>query len=327
MTIQSSAPVRSRQPVNGGAGRVPPAGGRTAAAAPAAGGGGGGWMKVGDAAVRTAQAETERQREAERRRAEGLYMPFRFWVPVGETREVVILDSQLGPAFFEHQLQNPRNGRFDIHEACPKEWEPCCLCDGTAGGKESYYVMMLTVANLRQFQRRDGSMATFSRELLPVKAQQQGFFQRQLERHGTLRGLHLTMARDTKQTPAIGAPEFVALYPEEEVIATFGHPPVVDQQGRVVKQANVDAFPFPYEKLFKKPSGEDLSRRYGGGMPAGSRAEMRDAWGDEGAPQGAEPRGGISRITARGAAQGGAAQGGETLPNGAAADLDDDIPF
>lgn len=255
--------------------------GRTAAAPDT------GWMKTGAAAVETAQREVAQQREHQERRAAGLLMPFRFWMGVGETAEYVVLDAQLGPCFYEHQLQNPRNGRYEIHEGCPKEWEPCPLCDST---KDSYYVMMLTVVDLRGYTKKDNTHVPYSRKLLPVKAQQQGFFIRQLERHGTLRGLHILGSRDAQQSPQIGNPEFVALHTEAEIIASFGHPPVMDSQNpqRVLKQQNADCFPFPYGMLFKKPSAADLRARYGGTAPAGSTQDLNEEWGSEGGvPMGA----------------------------------------
>lgn len=277
--------TRSRAPVNGA---MPPARGGAA--------GGGGWMSSGASARAKAEEELVRQREAAERRASGLYMPFRFWVGVGEQREVVILDSQLGPCFYEHQMQNPRTGRWDVHEACPKEWEPCPLCDHQ---KDSYYVMMLTVMDLSPYTNKQGQTIPHSRKLMAVKAQQQPFFMRQFDRHQTLRGLHLLMSRDTQQTAQIGNPEFIQLHSEEDIIESFGHDQIVAQDGKVLKERNTDCFPFPYDRLFQKPTAEDLRRRYGGAAPAGSRQERDDEWSG---------------------GQGGAA-------GGAGNDMDDEIPF
>lgn len=242
------------------------------AATPAAG-----WMKSGSNARAAAEAEITRQREAAERRASGVYMPFRLWVPVGGSTEVVVLDNELGPCFYEHQIQNPKTGKWDLYETCPKEWEPCPLCEKL--DKESYYVMMLSVIELRSYTKKDGTVVPFSRKLLPIKAQQQGFFMRQFDRHGSLRGLHLLLSRDTQTTPSIGNPEFVEKHSEEEILSSFGHAAVVGQDGKVVKDANADCFAYPYDKLFKKPTAEDLRKRYGGIAPAGSREDLERDWG------------------------------------------------
>lgn len=256
---------------------------------------GGGWMKTGAAATQVSQQEIKRQQE----RANGQFMPFRFWTGIGESKEVVVLDAQLGPCFFEHNLQD-RQGKWNVFETCPKEWEPCPLCEGTAGAKDSYYVMMLTVMDLTPYTNQKNVVIPHSRKLMPAKAGLHPFFMRQLERHGTLRGMQLLMSRDTKQTHAIGNPEFVELHSEDDIIAAFGHDPVVAQDGKVLKAKNADCFPFDYDKLFKKPSAVDLRNRYGGNNPAGSRQEEADVWG-------AEPA--------------------DTPAESITADLDDEIPF
>lgn len=268
-----SGGVRSRSRSPGGAATGGATGGRAS----------GGWMTSGAAARAKSEEELVRQREASERRASGLYMPFRFWVGVGEQREVVVLDSQLGPCFYEHQIQNPRTGKWDVYEACPKEWEPCPLCDHQ---KDSYYVMMLTVMDLTPYTNKQGQTVGHSRKLLAVKAQQQPFFMRQFDRHQTLRGLQLLMSRDTKQTAGIGNPEFIQLHSEEDIVASFGHEQVLAQDGKVLKERNADCFPFPYDRLFTKPSAEDLRSRYGGTPPAGSRQEHNSEWGGSGSGNG-----------------------------------------
>lgn len=302
-------------------------------------GGGASWMKRGDDARQRAEAEIARQREAAARR-EGPRMPWRFWVPVGEQREIVVLDSQIGPSFYEHQLQNPKNGKWETYEACPKEWEPCpiCMADESRGGgwgKESSYLMFLTVAELTPWTDKDGNEHSHSIRLLAVKAQQHGFFMRQFDRHGTLRGMHLLMSRDTKNTPNHGTPEFVQMHSEDDILESFGHEEVKNDQGKVIKAANADCFPVEYEKLFRQPSAEDIRTRYNlgkAGAPAGSRASRKDEWGDESGAadqtQGQTRRTGIQRAgTGRAPASqaGGSGEGGGG--NNADPDLDDDIPF
>jgi hypothetical protein len=295
MTIQPSTRVRSRtSPAasagtpapSGSTGRAPigssrvatTVGARSPSAQTNSNANDSGWMKSGATARAAAEQELQRQRESAERRANGLYMPFRFRLKVGEQREIIVLDQNIGPCFYEHNLQNPKNGKWDLFETCPKEWESCPICDGVAGGKESYYVMMLTCIDLTPWQKKDGTTVPYSKFLLPVKAQQQGFFTRQFDRHGSLRGLQLLMTRDTAQTVSIGNPEFLERHEEAALIESFGHEAVTGQDGKVIKAKNADCFPYPYAQLFKKPSGEDLRRRYGGMAPAGSRQEAEDEW-------------------------------------------------
>jgi hypothetical protein len=234
--------------------------------------GGADWMKTGAAARETSAAELARNQERERQRAAGIFMPYRFWLPVGKQVELVLLDNEPGPCFYEHQLQDPRTGKWDIYEGCPKEYEHCPLCDGVAGGKDSYYVMMLTAIVMDPYINKNGVTVPHSRKLLAVKTNDQPFFQRQFEANGTLRGRQYLMVRDSKQSPSIGRAEFLAAHSEDAILASFGHPQVTASDGKVIKQANADCYPYPYAQIWTRPSGEDLRRRYGGAAPIGSPA-------------------------------------------------------
>lgn len=273
----------------------------------------GDWMKRGAAARRTTDKELAANREKERRRAEGIFMPYRFWLPVGKQTEIIVLDAEPGPCFYEHNLKDPGTGKWDVYEGCPKEFEPCPLCDGVAGGKESYYVMLLSIIALDPYVNKDGKTIPHSKKLLAVKTNDQPFFNRLFEREGTLRGAHLLMARDSKNSANHGRPELIEMHKEEDILATFGHPEIKAQDGRVIKKQNADCYPYPYEKIFTRPSATDLRTRYGGAAPAGSADDI-----------GGGSAAGGSRITARGGAAGDAPPSGGA---GATDDLDDDIPF
>lgn len=248
------------------------------------------WAKTGGAARAAAESEVIKQKEAADRRASGIYMPFRFYLKYPESREVIVLDAQPGLYFYEHQLKNNQTNRWDIYETCPKEFEPCPICSGEVklegAGKESYYVMMLTIMDLTPYVKTDKKTGVqtevpYSRKLLPVKTAEQGFFHRQLDRKGTLRGMHLLMARDTKEITAIGRPEiqmggddnpdFNGWHSEAALMESFGSEAVLGQDGKVVRDANIDCFPFEYAKLFNKPDGAKLRQRYNvGGVPGSS---------------------------------------------------------
>ena len=233
---------------------------------------------------RGVDANQHRTRELERqqqRREQG-YAPFRYWLPVGAQGDIIILDNELGPCFYEHAVPGPGNDWSKVtHELCPKEYETCPLCAGQQGQKESYYIMFLSIIDLRPYTKRDGTVINWGRKLLAVKAQQQNYFVRLLERcNNNLRGTHLLMTRDAQQSFNIGNPEYITSYTEEQIAQSFSHPEVKSaQDGRVLKLANADMFPYEYGRVFKRPTGEDLRRRYGGVAPAGSATEQADAWG------------------------------------------------
>ncbi len=305
---------------------------------------------------RGADANQHRARELERqqqRREQG-YAPFRYWLPVGAQGDIIILDNDLGPCFYEHAIPGPGNDWSKVvHELCPKEYDTCPLCAGQQGQKESYYIMFLSIIDLRPYTKRDGTVINWGRKLLAVKANGQNFFVRLLERcNNNLRGTHLLMTRDSQQSLNIGNPEFVTSYTEEQLVESFSHAEVKSSQdGRILKAANEDMSPYAYGKVFRRPSGEDLRKRYGGVAPAGAATEVADSWGgldpapaapaSEVAPvapvAAPAPAGGIQRHAAPDtpaapvAPAGGIAPAGGPAPAGgggpARADLDDEIPF
>lgn len=305
------------------------------------------WMHQGSDAREQQRREAE---ETARRRERG-WKPPRFWLRPGEQADLIILDNEPGPCFYEHRIRNQSTGKWDIEEACPKEWESCPLC---AQHGESYYVMMLTVIDMTPFTDKNGNQREYSRKLLPVKSQQMPFFYNLHEIHGNLRGAHILTSRDNDKTFAIGNPQLDTrhgengFHSEEEILEAFGHGEIRSQDGqRVIRQANEDCTPVEYGKVFERPSGEDLRRRFGGVAPAGSRQEQQQAWGerepgDHQAPAQQErpQRGGITRSS--GAASQAPASGdggssssrggiGRSAPahssGGSNPDPDDAIPF
>lgn len=245
------------------------------------------WMKTGQDAMAAREQEKARQERIEEERKNRVYQPMRFFLKAGDQADLVVLDYQMGPFFHEHELtwdpkfKTQRNGRpVNIYEPCPKDWEPCPIC--AEAERESYYVLYLTIIDMRGYTNKDGVQVPFSKKLLPVKFRDQGFFLRQAERNGgSLRGVHLLMTRDNKEQSKIGQPEFIETVSEEDIIATFQHPERRNQQGEVVKEANADCYPYDYAKLFRKPSAADLRARYGlqANAPVGSNDDWQQNWG------------------------------------------------
>lgn len=238
-----------------------------------------GWMKTGQVARATTDQAIQEQEIRREQRQRQRALPYEFWMRTGEQRDIVILDAEPGPCFWEHNLQNPATGHYDIYELCPKEFDHCPLCEGVAGAKDSVYTMFLTVLDITPGQRdKEGRELPYRRKLLRVKQREHGFFYRTFDRHGTLRGVHLLMSRDNDTDPRHGRPEFVALYTEEQIVGAYSHDAIISQRdGRVIVEANGWLQPTDYEAVFEKPSGEALRRRYGGRAPVGSRAEARQA--------------------------------------------------
>ncbi len=249
-----------------------------------------------------AQAEAARVAEAERQTANQnlTWQPRRFWVPYqgdenNRTKEFIILDSEYEkcPRFYEHNLPDPQQGgkRLDF-QMCIKEIDNCPLCEKDG---DSYYVQMISVIESlpesKFFQNnKTGETVKHLKRLLPVKSRQQPFFENLCKDtfQGNMRGAHILTTREPDmKSAAIGVPRLaidnqtqqVLRYSEQILINEYGHAPVHSQQGKLIKEANADIYPYDYQKLFVTPSADELRRKYGGVIPAGSTAEIEKVWG------------------------------------------------
>ncbi len=241
--------------------------------------------------------QEEEVRRAQERREKG-FAPYRYRLPANTRGDIIILDNDLGPCFYEHAIPGPGNDWSKTkNELCPKEYDACPLC---ASREESYWAMFMSVMDLRGYEaKKTGVWVPHSRKLLVVKTSQQPAFMRLRERapDGNMRGMQLLMVRDSASSANIGTPELVTCHDEATLLQEFSHPEVKAQDGRVIKPANSDVYPYDYDQLFRRPTGEDLRRRWGGVAPAGSQQETQEAgWG--GNDPGAAPAGGGIQRTA-----------------------------
>ena len=215
-----------------------------------------------------AAEKAEAMKEA---RASMAQQPFRFFMAPGDDREIVIVDDE--PNFFryEHNLQNPENGRWDIYTACLNEHTNCPVC--SASTRAPYFAMYLTILDLTPYETRDHETVEWSKKLLVVKPAQQKKIMRLFETHGSLRGMVLRMARDGDKDASIGNDiEFIEFL-EEDQLAEY----LTEYEDREGKVHEVDgSVAFDYDELFPMPTEEMLEGLVGGGSrSAGSRSGDR----------------------------------------------------
>lgn len=226
------------------------------------------------------QVRQEADREA--RKAKG-HTPFRFWTPVGQTRQLIIIDE--APDFFryEHALKDRKSGRFDNFLPCINEDANCPICGTTDKG--SYFAMYLTVIDLEGYEDRDGNWVEWSKKLLVVKPMQQKKIARLYEREGTLRGMVLDMTRDSDKDAGIGGDiEFVGWAEEEELHDYYTT--YVDKDK--VKHEVIGDEVFDYDSLFPDMTEKQLAAIAG--------VDLSDSVGN---------RRGDNRSTGRGSSRGG----------------------
>lgn len=262
---------------------------RTRGAAPQSG-----WVKTGTAAL---DALNKAEKENAERKERG-YMPLRMWVPRNEEVEIIILDEAFvsdepgvgGALIREHNLKDSE-GKWGNFESCCADFANCPLCDkaGSEGFGASTFVVMLTCLVLKEWtNKKTGEVHAYSRMLLPIKlGQKEKFLELQkhaLREQGSMRGLYLVMKRGAgDQSVSTGEPvmldngKLYDLIDEDTLVKDYGHPPVKNREGKVIKPANGDLEPFDYGQLFPRPDPDDLSRRFGV-RQSGSRRSVAEDW-------------------------------------------------
>lgn len=288
---------------------TPPA---VAAPGTAAGDGSTDWMKSGAEAQKVAEAEKRRLAERQAAGARGeLYAPRRLEVESGRQVEIVVLDAALDCFLWEHQQYVAGNqvGRRTVFETCPRETQPCPLCDGLAGGRESYYVMMLTVLELDPGYTKEGVWTPLTRDvggekvalpyikrLMAVKVHQQEAYFSIMNELGSMRGLQLVLDRSAtdRYAPQSGVVNVAlskdegqwVVLSEEEIIEEFGHEAEysTDAEPVLIKEENADTKPYNYGRIFQRPDAAKLRTKYAGAnaaahAPTGSRQANEAAGG------------------------------------------------
>lgn len=218
------------------------------------------------------QEEAERQ-EARREAREAMSeMPFRFYCPVGETREICIIDAE--PAFwrYEHNLKNPDTGHYDIYTACINEHANCPVC--AKSERPAYFAMLLTIIDLTPYENRNGEEVPWSKKLLCVKPAQQKKIMRLFEQHGTLRGMVLEMTRDGEKDASIGNDIVFVEFFDEDLLAQY-ETTYLDKKDK--EHEVIGHEPFDYDALFPLPTEEQLRAIVGGRAEPGSRSHDRAA--------------------------------------------------
>lgn len=241
-----------------------------------------GFMR-GSSAMAHVDDELAKEKAVKEARKAQSNMPFRVWVPPGDTKEVIVLDDKPDFFMYEHQIQNPRTKKWDTFLGCTKAFDACPVCEET--GKESYYAMFLSVIDLTPYTDRQGKTHRFSRKLMMVKnLSQQKKFIRRYEKDGTLRGYMLELNRDSDKDPTIGGDiEFVEIMEEADLVKYKRK--YKDREGKV--HSEDCSVPFVYEELFEEPDSDKLRSIVGGSpVPGSSKAnsalmEDDDEWGDE----------------------------------------------
>lgn len=226
--------------------------------------------------------EEEQERQAARRELaqNSTMMPFRFFTPVGETRELVVIDEVPNFFRFEHNLKDPRTKKWSTFCACLAENANCPACKVAERG--AYFAMYLTVIDLTPYESEKHGTVEWSKKLLVVKSAQQKKFTRLADKHGSMRGMVLSMTRDGEKDASIGNDiEFVEFMEEEELV-TYETTVTYERDGKKTEKEIIGHEVFDYDELFPMPTEQQLRAIVGGHAEPGSREEAENTVGRRG---------------------------------------------
>lgn len=223
------------------------------------------------------QIASEARREAQQTMSG---MPFRFFVPPGETRDIVIVDD--APDFFrhEHNLKDG-HGKWKIFTPCINEHANCPVC-ASSPEKSAYFAMYLTIIDLTPYINNDNIEVPWSKKLLVVKPSQQKKIMRLLEAQGSLRGMVLSMTRDGEKDAAIGNDiQFLGEVMDEDQLAQYVNE-YENKDRKVITVVGSEVF--DYDELFPEMTEEMLEALLGTGGSTTTRNSHDRAIGRSAAP-------------------------------------------
>ena len=220
------------------------------------------------------QVKAEARNEA---RKASYGMPFRFFCMPGEgAKEIIIVDE--APDFFrhEHALKNKATGRYDNFTPCIDEHANCPVC-ATSTDRSPYFAMYLTIIDLTPYEGKNGTVE-WTKKLLVAKPSQQKKLMRLYDRHKSLRGMILSLTRDTDKDAAIGNDiEFVEFMDENDLLSY--ETTYTDKENK--EHTVIGHEVFNYDELFPEMSEKQLIALAGGRPQQGSREANRKALGDD----------------------------------------------
>lgn len=136
------------------------------------------------------------------------WLPDRFWIPAGQSREIVLIDEHAA-AFREHNAKINGSWKNWLTCAAPLmeagEVAPCC---SILGGDSAYSVSMVTIIDCTKWTDKKGNTRQFELKVLPAKyktAQKLLRKQEDLAKDGkSLVGRLYKVTRETDKSPAVG---------------------------------------------------------------------------------------------------------------------------
>jgi len=215
--------------------------------------------------------------------------PGRYYVPEGETKEMVLIDD-VPFCVYEHHFK--MNGSWRNWLTCLRgihEDIPCCT---TLGDKTRAYLGFLTCIDASKWKDKKGNVHQYEVQLFPAKLKTLKKFKRKKEDRGSLVACLFKVTREDEKSPSCGD-EFeiqkevelakvldVAMFRGRKLLELFAKANedpkmmeytqrifqvVLDDKGKILPKL----YPFNYIELLKPKSPEEI-RAIIGGQKVGS---------------------------------------------------------
>lgn len=243
-------------------------------------------------------ARMQQEKEAWENRAKE---PWRLSIPIGGKIVGYFLDDDEPWSRYEHKIGGGPNSRAKPFPCIKDTNEACPLC--ASEGKEGNHTLFLTIiVPVLKYKNKDGEQVTqrYAKRLVPIGMKMAGKYQRLYEKHGTFRGMKVTLIRDSKMDPGSGNDiEFEEMLSEATIksLAKKGVAAVTEyaQKNRKdIKDLDTDFLqPFDYDEVMPTPNAKDLAKMAKVGLRRGVGSEDLDdesdfsgdddggGWGDD----------------------------------------------
>lgn len=154
------------------------------------------WFRTGFEAAIKEKEKNDKLGEIRRSRSAST-----FWLREGGEAQIMFLDDTCY-SIYEHRVYI--DGKWQQY-TCVKEFQPCPLCKMSSKNvSRASFVSYFTIIDFTPFQRRDGTLAKYSKRLYGAKGNMPRILYDQKQRLGTLVGHIFKVKRYGKNSSASG---------------------------------------------------------------------------------------------------------------------------
>jgi len=138
---------------------------------------------------------------AEQQRLESQYGPPRFWLPIGQSREIVFMDDE---PFCIHEHNPYMGGNYQNWITCVQGIHDDAVCCQKLEPKSRYYIGYLTICDTSVYTDKKGNEHQFEMKMIGGKLPTMKAWKRKKDDRATLIGQLYKVSRDSDKAPSCG---------------------------------------------------------------------------------------------------------------------------